>query len=230
METNVLNVNFLLEKIFDYLRPIDLICIKTVNKKFYDNIKYIIDIRYKKSHVFKGLSNNMSEFLNHFNNDCVISGSSVLQFLLNEKYDTFDIDIFVDKKNYQQIARCLFLHYYKIQSVWNNNPYSKWNHYLQIINFKKECVNQIHIQLIITNPLSSPLEIINNFDFDILKNYYDGKNIKICKPDFVLNKFNIIEKSKLKGYKYSSRVEKFKNRGIIFKVDSLEEKLNDLNL
>lgn len=75
---DILEINEILQKILDYLRPIDIIICKTVNRNFYDNAAKILSIKFDKSPIFTKYFKDFSSFKKIFANDCIISGSAML--------------------------------------------------------------------------------------------------------------------------------------------------------
>ena len=212
----------LLQKILNNLRPIDLIQIKSLNKYLYSIIKYNLEKRFKKSHIFNGFFTN--EVYTLLNKKCVLSGSCLLQFLLDERYPEYDIDIFLDDRNYPKMINYLFKIGYRIVYAWNRNTYSEWDKYVQIMNFKKD---NFKVQLILSNKVkSTPIDIVKNFDFDILKNYYDGSSLRILDKISIADKVTIVNLSESRGYKFVERIKKYKERGITFKIINGDIKRN----
>lgn len=241
-------INELIAKVFEYLRPIDLICIKSINKQIGANADKVLEFKWSSSPIFKDfmpknllknhftevqqilpqikpefLPSNLLQFIKNLNTywqkDCIISGSCILQFLLDEIYDDYDIDIFIDNRKVPQMINFLFLTGYTIDTIWKKNNYSKFGKYVQIMNFAKTFKGKYRIQLIIVNRFrTSPVDIVRNFDFTIVKNYFDGRHLHITNKDYILRKYDKITTSQVEKYKCAERIQKYKQRGITFEL------------
>ena len=166
----------------------------------------------------------------------VISGSFIIQCILNEKWCNSDIDIFVPMTF---ISICSDEPSLDINTFFEkkykkiNCQYTKEYSYLCIDNHFKyiNCytVNDTKIQIINTSFDNQDLVkfIMNSFDFNICKNMYkitknkeelfifDIKNIKDRKLKW--NYISNIQSSILRGYKYQSR-----GFDVIYDIKSLE--------
>ena len=77
------------------MRPIDLLKLTETND-FLDNVIFnkVTDLL-KKYNKFDGFNDN-NGFVNLFNDNCLLTGSTMIEFLLDEKYPYSNIDIFTN--------------------------------------------------------------------------------------------------------------------------------------
>lgn len=126
---------------------------------------------------------NTNSFIKLFNNNCILSGSIIVQFLLNENYDSSDIDVFLTINEIKKFNG--FLLDEKYSEVSNERDYFNIDFKIPLVTKpvmdvktynKSVYVNGVSVrytvQLII---VEDPIKVIQDFDFDIVKNYYDGK-------------------------------------------------------
>jgi hypothetical protein len=159
-----------------YLRVIDIVLIKTINKECSRLCDEIIEKKIKtKLETF-------SIDKTYFGNDCRLSGSSVLQILLDEEYET-DLDIFILENKFNETIQKLLDCGYVLEKDNDNYPYED-SMVIKKFNEFKNKDNKL-IQLIVVENID---ECINNFDINIVQNYYNGINIKIKDPVNIVNK------------------------------------------
>ena len=195
-------------KVFEKMRPIDLISVRTLNQ----TCKYYIDIILKKKMKLFQKSLNCPQYLfDILNENTMMSGSCMVHFLLEERYIESDIDIFMNKTDFILLHEYLIKHDYKCDNTVYPDRYPPM---FKVFNFEKE--NKTKIQLIVCKDVKNN---ILNFDFNIVKNYYDGKNIIIKDIN------NLSKKKELLEVVFhdeliinSTRLDKYINRGFNFEI------------
>ena len=205
-------------EILEKLSPIELIKLRTLNK----NYKYYIDMMLKrKMEKFKKHLGCPLKLFDMLNGNAIISGSCLVQYLLNECYENFDIDIFIDSKNAEKISNFLMKENYKCEGSGlpyirrNNGVISRSNRYsgFRVLNFTR--TGDVKIQLIVCKYPKK--KILSDFDFNIVKNYYDGRKIIIKDIYNLSKKVETCNESEVRSFK---RVIKYFKRGFKF-VNSL---------
>lgn len=127
------------------------------------------NITFNNTNLFDYLKNN------HLLNNCYISGSYALKFLLNLNYEPNDIDIYIEymPEIYDYLIKDIVLNKF-INKIKNEYTSNNNNIIVKIINFT---IFNKNIQFIFTN--SQPVTFIkNNFDFDFCTCCYDLLNNK----------------------------------------------------
>lgn len=169
------------KEMFDMKKSIDNMKLTDamIKKKFIQNINSrLADVFGDKLDTFKKFLEDTQSF---------ISGSFIMQCILEEKYDGSDIDIYTCKKenvvNYPLELGTLFPN--EKENMPNNNDARANIHYYQNSGYEviatthyDVCdfyMNEFRIQFIITE---KPYSMIDNFDMDICKNTYSIKNGK----------------------------------------------------
>lgn len=219
------------------LTPLDLLNLKRTNKLFSSIVTFSIMKKLILYYINKRLllifgenTNKIKEILN--NTKTVISGSFLIQCILNEYWNDSDIDIyspvvsnkkcFIDHDNpFTDIEK--FLHEkYRFtntsdahrygDALSNNRTDIKW------VRTYQNSINKIQIiQVEVENNFSKLKEFIHNtFDFNICKNiYYIDNNKENISIFNLLNVLNKTEKFKTKYNLKSSmtRCLKYRNRG-----------------
>lgn len=196
--------------IFEQMRPIDLIKIKNLNK----TCKHYIDIILKKKmNQFQKSLDAPKELFDSLNENVLMSGSCMVQYLLGEKYNS-DIDIFMDINilNYKTIHTKLCDNGYISDDTFSNYPSN-----FKVYNFEKK--NKTKIQLIVCKDVK---DNISNFDFNIVKNYYDGKNFIIKDINNLSKKKELLEFNQRQPILVGARIEKYINRGFKFEIRNKE--------
>ena len=184
--------------------------------KFYDLFKETLINKIEKS----GL--NYKELMDSVNSlDGVISGSIILQCILNEHWNS-DIDIYVYSEGNIDFRGIFNTCNNKIDETDFKDI--KFSGYLKtskninkLIKFK---LNSVPIDLIfIDKPYKYYFK--EDFDFDFCKNYFDGNELKVLNYESIINKthfynmidiYSIINNSKF----IKKRFDKYKERG--FKI------------
>jgi hypothetical protein len=223
--------------IFEYLRPIELLKYKGLNHEYYNICMYLFNLKIKKSRLFKNID-CVDELFSFFNKKCVLSGSCLLQFLLNEDYYEYsktidyntmniiyeshntDIDIFLTQANYELLDEFLIDNdYIKISK---GNSYSNLSN-LGINDFKvyDYVKNKQTIQLIcVYNTYKS----VYSFDLKIVKNMYDGKNCFTNVETLLTKNESIYYKTFFKNSRL--RIKKYIKRGFTFNIINKNKKCN----
>lgn len=234
-----------------FLRPVDMIRMShldSTHKVIYNNE---ITKRFQKWERLSAYFKHPDEFLKLFNKKCLLSGSIVLQFLLNESYDS-DIDIFLTLDNLYPVTNFLMKEKFKMKKQSNayysedesdnsSVPTESDNEDVsdvlsedvavdsgiaRILTFERDCFKNKYnyknckVQLIVTK---DPIESIKNFDFNFVKNYYNGKQIYFRKE--VLNKTEYMSLSDFTRNMYNSRwsmrINKYISRGFKIVIDKV---------
>ncbi len=272
------------------LRPIDIIILQKENPFITNRIVDVLKEKLYISPVFKKFFDNeiqISNFFKLLNENCIISGSTILQYLLDEFYiynnhiDDFDLDMYMDSKNAYDVIKFLkqcgyYLHEYTKKSIYNGKYFKKCKviysfkraleydfktntfkniminvnrspkeiqQYIKNIYINKsylenrycrenkKIIKYKNIQLMVIDEsiAKSASELIEEFDFNILKNYYDGTNFHIHDTNAVSKKINTINESVLlENKKRFYRMNKYCSRGIKFHIipknDTLSKK------
>ena len=125
----------------------------------------------------------------------IISGSFLVQCILNVVWNNSDIDIYVSNDNYKMVIDFFEKNYKKIKSNNEINYNDK-----EIISTEKFIVNNKSIEIIKLSSSNDKIHdyIINKFDFSICKNEYyvdkKGKNkLYVYDIDGIKNKKLIIK-------------------------------------
>jgi hypothetical protein len=207
-------------EVFKYLKPIDLVILSKVNIFYKKILNEEINKKFKKWSNLKRYFNNPEFFTELLSKDCIISGSFLLQFLLNEIYMNSDIDIYLTEES------SIFMKEYLLMEGYLFSGKTDFGEYIEIMekndnepfiveNYVKYGLPPLKIQLIVSK---NSLKLIKHFDFNIVKNYFDGKKMYINKN--LINKTEIITK-----YEYENlsnlqkrRIKKYKKRGFNFTI------------
>lgn len=191
----------MVDLVLNFLSPIELINTKQVSKEFYEISKKQINKKINKQleNIDPIVRHNLSE-------NVMLSGSTVLGLLHQESYDGSDIDIYCDGHvdDIDDFTSDLLNNNYTLNPpMYDTYPGAIYN----VLTYSKE--NCPNIQLIIS---ISNINLINNFDLDIVQNYFDGNSIRIKHPESVrshtIYAINIIDSRKT-----CSRIQKYRNRG-----------------
>ena len=189
-------------KIFTFIKPCILLRYKTINIDFYDHIKSYIMHKINFSPIFKNYL-NINTLRGILNENCIISGSSILKFLLDDTFETNDIDIFTTIENSENILNFLEENSYEYTHHLSDYEVDESIILYKTYTNKEEKVIQIIF-------CKDPKNHVKKFDFEIVKNYYDGKNIIISKKDLETKKEIIVARnffmcSRIRLYKYLER-------------------------
>ena len=166
---------------------------------------------------------NVQEFRNLLiKNKAVISGSIVLQMLLNETYDKSDIDIYIPYILYKDFYDFLESERYELlysrgdgEDIEEKYNIQFPNHIARVDTFKN---NYDGIIQICRTYSPDPRECLKSFDFTFLLNYFDGNDIFSMFPAHVFNKCGIVNNIKTIT---SKRFIKYNNRGFTIIVKPL---------
>lgn len=98
--------NELYQNVFNHLRPIDLVVFAQTNSRNNIITNNELTIKFEKWDRLKAFFINPKAFVQLFNQNCLISGSILVQFLLNESYNG-DIDIYLTKSEVSGVKEFL---------------------------------------------------------------------------------------------------------------------------
>ena len=151
-------------------------------------------------------------------NDIFISGSTVLQALTCEEFRAFDVDVYCKPKAWFT----LYHHLVSAQRMsvvgMHDKRYMKNNRYIHsVVNFRRNVGANIvpkYLQVIVLFHNDIPMqEVINEFDFNVVANIFDG-NLFFCSSIYsVVHKSILCHKRKRLD---ESRIRKYKKRGYSF--------------
>jgi hypothetical protein len=242
--TNIIEIDPL-ENIIYHLIPKDLYSLKLTSKLSFIKInkkiinKSIINIINNK--LFEIFGDKLGEFKDILRETkAVISGSFIIQCILNEFWDKSDIDIympFIDNKYYDANKVILSIYYERPivdrftileNFLYDNGNYINYNDYDFLLNNKKiygtrdYSINNINIEIIHININKKKFKytkkfIMDTFDLDICKNLYfinNEDNIDIYKLNDIFNKtcdFNHCPN----GFNIFNRFNKYIERGFV---------------
>lgn len=178
----------------------------------------------------KHIINNIDEFkikLNDFSfgiikdelfksENVIIAGGSVLNLILKKPryYENSDIDIFI--KNDKEILKNVLKYFENYDVSYELNK--------SVINIKINNIKKI-FQIIFVDAENN-FDIIDSFDLDYCKCYYDGKNI-YCSPDFLKSiTYMTVFTNSFDKYNYEERITKAWMKG--FNINSSNKILNEL--
>jgi hypothetical protein len=211
----------------------DLYSLYCVNEEIKKKITKFLEIRTLSS-ISKKLEevfeNSIHEFLRALKESyAVISGSFLLQNILNEFYEFSDVDIYIptslnfSKPSYKpQTPLDIFCK----KHIRNANECCDYEDIAPEIDFVRNYKNdKIKIQLVFVNTECIKSFILKYFDFNVCKNIYDGNKLYIEDIKNLLNKeilfpsidYFIIEDTidQRSVDKFLSRIVKYKKRGFI---------------
>lgn len=205
------------------------------------------------------MNNIINEFINNVNefnriisiNNIVLSGSSVLKAINDDKYDVKDLDIYINS-NYKMeidshdldimhnalLSMCPDLYKfikdtnnYKICTLMVSDRYKNINTLYSgmrsinyVFTFRNTSRNNKTIQFIICN---NYYNTIKEFDLTINKNYWNGEYITITNPKIVFTKHEKLSlhiKCKLDYYTLE-RIDKYRKRGYNIELTELSSLL-----
>jgi hypothetical protein len=217
-------------EIFRWLPSIDLIYTKPINKFSYDLINKIINTRVKAC-----ITDYEPALLSLINENVVISGSFVLQVLSSESWDG-DIDIYCNEPDWYNIISTLKNYGYDCKNL-DGYPFMKETSCDKFRVSSLTCRDtEKKIDVIINK---NPIGIIEQFDFDIVQNLYDGTHIKIRYPESVRNKtvyhfneecnFNVsrYHKYSMRNFVFPNETIKNINKSILQNYDDIYEYIDD---
>lgn len=110
--SNVFYGNVFDNIIIDYISVRDIFNLKFVNRSFRQRITESVIMKIIKTRIERKLKvilkNNYDAFVNAMaKSKAILSGSFILQCILNEKWSNSDIDIYVDKENENFFHKCI---------------------------------------------------------------------------------------------------------------------------
>ncbi len=204
--------------------PIDLYNLKLTCKFYckeitFENIKYVVVKNITKKLISCSDINydNLVSYMEKHN--VYISGSFILQCILNEYWNDTDIDLYANENICFE------------ENIFRNNDYERVTHnhhdgYSRLygITYVSDYVatkNKTHMQLITMDQNINIIDYIKTtYDFNICKNIYSVKNgVHILYIDNLQNIMNRIVTGGILGtaYQFPIRKIKYENRGFIFK-------------
>lgn len=210
-----------------YLQPKDLYNIKCTNKAYNEIINKKIIMSSIKTIIFQRLTEYFGDLTTHFinllqENNGIISGSFLVQCILNEYWDDTNINIYIpDKKGSEEFTAIENFIYNDLKWKWKNGTGYDRDIVSDKISFVRDYKNKknqkLHIiHLDTDNNIDSLYNFVHDtFDFDIVKNIYSKDYLRICNLHDILTK-----QTKFKyAYRLGStikRYNKYKQRGFHF--------------
>lgn len=178
------------------------------------------ELKYDKESIInrlqKKLTNHNIDYEKLFQilrvNNAYLSGSFLLQSIIDQNYRIYDIDIFVFNNNRDtylesqvyELFKNIFeddvcLYKRQFTNIRNNNNNFKTNYpqlgidsisTLDLINNHGKFNNLLKIQIIYidTEYYSNIKSYVNNYDIDICSNYYDGDDLYIKNLEGIINR------------------------------------------
>ena len=139
--------------------------------------------------------------------------SNLLSTILNENYSNTDIDIYVDNQfDYIRLIKFLVRSKYTLKgNILDNFSYNYLinnNLIIYVDTFIKTTNNNIKIDIIYCK---NNIKVIENFDLDIVKNFYNGSNFYVYDLTKILYKTDHINESTITEIK-QKRIIKYRNR------------------
>lgn len=222
----------LYKNIFASLKVFELSILSKTDVFYRKLITEEIESRFIQCNRLKNFFNNTKEFHGLLNENCLLSGSMMIQFLLNETYSSCDVDIYITGET-SDLPIIKFLEKEKYKYCPNDPLNAEYRHCSGILNIKtfyKKCKGWKQdfsllkkVQLIISN---NSTDIINNFDFNIAKNYYDGTTVFITES--LATKTEIIFCDDIRKIS-KERLEKYLTRGFKFEISMDNQYSRDIN-
>ncbi len=203
--------------------PLNLYNLKLTCKFYFKeitfaNIKYVVvkNITKRLINCSDINYNNLISYMGQYN--VYISGSFILQCIMDEYWDNSDIDLYTNENIYLD-ENIIYNENYEINKYDNNDGYFRLYGITNVNNYITT-KNKTHIQLI---KLGKNINIIDyiktTYDFNICKNIYSVKNGKhILYIDNLQNIMNKIVTGGILGtaHKFPDRKQKYINRGFTF--------------
>lgn len=154
---------------------------------------------------------------------CVISGSFIIQCLIDESWEYSDIDFFIhmhNNKNYESLVTD-FLGYQWLNYNPDETYHSIKNNMIKKVKTYEHITNIYRIQFVSVDTSNICAFVNETFDFDICKNiyYHDGRdNLHVNNFDNILLKETNFRFPTIYGFEAAiSRHHKYTRRGIKFK-------------
>ena len=218
------------EEIVKYLDPKDLYNIRYVSKNFCNIITFKMIKDTIKNNIYQRLRRILGDHTDKFlelltENSGVISGSFILQCILNETYSESDIDIYIPTPTnrsksgiYNSLENYIYNGTMKSKFISGDNQYIYESDNISYIREYQYIDLKIQIIYIFSqNNIENLWEPIKNlFDFDIVKNIYSENALKIYKLSEIMEKTTTFKKSwDLRSS--IARYNKYSSRGFTFK-------------
>jgi len=211
--------NELLLDIFENLSPLELLKCKILNKQFYKICLFLFKLKIKSSNFFDILPKKSFEILDK---KCLMSGPSLLQFLLNEDHKDPDINIFLTEIKFIEFDKILldnaFIKYEKMNKHTIDEYNSNYNCIKNIYYYTKNNIN------IILTIVSNVYNYVYGNDLKIIRNFFDGSN---CFINYNNLKNKIENISYKQFYKYDQKyIKKYIKRGFTFTIHDKKSQCN----
>ena len=199
----------LIAQICDNIPLIDQLALCRANKKFNSLSEDFVKRCFSDTLAKKlGSANSARSFCAMLSEHCVLSGSIVLQTLLDEEYESSDIDLYVEPCQITAVCATLERLGYLSPRPPSYYPGTKFN----VLKYSK--AGHSGIDVILCTFLN---DSIKAFDFDFLRNKFDGNAVSYSSS--VRSRSCEIH---VKRPFCALRVEKYTQRGFKFFVDSRE--------
>lgn len=210
------------------LKKIKDIYIPELKRKYISGKQCLLQSTYNfEKFLLSNVSHTIVETLKK--TGAVISGSSVLKFMLGEKYKISDLDIYCNEIDYIKIYDSIYTHantnkkYATFKRPYNKNKKLLANSYnmeniVDVIDIKFFVGLKIQI-IVVKNNISPENFIKKNFDFDFCKCTYDGMKFN------VLENPNIIGKSGKICDEYMIKCFKEKDIYSIYRISKTAERI-----
>lgn len=209
------------------LRKINEIYIPELKKKYItDNNCELQPVKKFEDFINKNISNTLINDLRETGS--VISGSSVLKYMLNEEYSLNDLDIYCNEKNLTRIYKNATQHNLKTIKHYGKSQIGL----LQKTYNMENIVDVYDVGIIIGNIIGIKIQIIvikdeitpenfikTNFDFDFCKCTYNGTNFKI------LESLDILDKTGKISDEYMNKCFKEKDRYSTYRISKTADRI-----
>lgn len=170
-------------------------------------------------------------------NNAILSGSSVLGAILkNHNWDTSDLDIYVNAKNYIPVRDFLFKNTVLIDKRRSSgycNSFLSKNKIIDVCTFRYNINENVRvIDLMNVRNAQNVTNVIKNFDLTCCQSYFDGEKIYSFDLENILNYKAKLNEEYLQSFCSMNsftckRIKKYLKRG--FKIDVGKElKINEV--
>lgn len=175
------------------------------------------------------------EILEKYN--LAVTGSFILQIIKDTTYSESDIDIFVPK-----LTTDIINDLYGLLNVKEKYRMGKNNTYKNVVNKKAHNIvsqlvefqsNKYKIQLIEPHEeYGTIIKYVESFDFDICKNFFDGKKFYVNNLENIINNKTIYDEANFNDRSFNTmlhRVNKYSKRGfdIMFSSSFIRKLTNE---
>lgn len=149
--------------------------------------------------------------------DGYISGSIIVQCLIDETYDSSDIDIFVKYGGHEQLHQYLVDHastYVNSTEYVNKPGLDVKNYFIGGAKFQVTAVTFSDLPWSKGRVTSIPDYIRYGFDFDVLMNWFNGKVFHVRNIEAIRTKTITILRDE--DVKFTERMQRYANRNYVF--------------